>query len=144
MAYYLRQKGFTKEYKQIWEKMTAFSYSNSIEKYEQIGIYHDNPTITPLNECDYVACIVPSNQENLFYDSSLPMLEIQECICITFEVEASHFEVLKIIQWVYHEWLPNSGYEKITIPSYMIYENCDLINPTSKAKGVLHIPVRYM
>jgi len=141
-AYYLRQKGFTKDYKNIWEKISAWRYTNRIQEYEQIGIYHDNPTITPLKDCDYVACIVPLNKNNI--DTNLPILEIQECLCISFEVEASHYEILRIIQWVYHEWLPNSGYEKTTIPTYMIYKSDNLTKKESLIQGTLHVPVQYI
>ncbi|QDF28822.1 AraC family transcriptional regulator [Halarcobacter anaerophilus] len=120
MAYYLRQKGYTKNYREIWEKMTAWIYTNNIKEYEQIGIYHDNPTITPLQNCDYVACVVPKVKNLNLSNTNLPMLEIQECLCITFDIEGTHNDILKLAQWVYQEWLPNSGYEKITIPTYMI------------------------
>ncbi|PLY05786.1 MAG: AraC family transcriptional regulator [Arcobacter sp.] len=144
MSYYLRQKGYSSNYKQIWEKLTAWVYTNKIEEYEQIGIYHDNPTITPLDKCDYVACIVPKNQDDNLINTNLPSLEIQECLCITFEIEGSHYDILKLIQWVYHHWLPNSGYEKITIPTYMIFDKNDINNEKPIVKGLLHVPIKYV
>ncbi|XPV70397.1 MAG: AraC family transcriptional regulator [Halarcobacter sp.] len=144
MAYYLRQKGYLGEYKEIWEKMIAWIYTNKIEEYEQIAIYHDNPTITPLEDCDYVACVVPHDNRLDLADTNLPMLEIQECLCITFEIELTHNELLKLIQWVYHDWLPSSGYEKITIPSYIIFKNNNTWDENHIIKGIYHVPVKYV
>ena len=139
-AYYRRHKGYQSNFKSIWEKMTAWIYTNDIEDYERIGIYHDNPTITSLEDCHYVACVVPKNIQ--IKSSSLPELEIQKCICITFEIEGTNEDILMLIKWVYHEWLPNSGYEKITIPTYIIYDDCDLINQDIIVKGILHVPIK--
>ncbi len=144
MAYYLRQKGYTGDYKNIWEKMRAWVYTNKIIEYEQIAIFHDNPTITPLDVCDYVACVVPKDEKVNLTNTNLPLLEIQECLCITFDIEVNHDEFLKLIQWVYHEWLPNSGYEKITIPSYIIFDNNAVLEETPLIKGIYHVPVKYV
>ncbi len=144
MAYYIRQKGYSANYKQIWEKMIAWIYTNGIAEYEQIGIYHDNPTITPLEECHYVACVVPKGDHADLINTNLPKLEIQECLCVTFKIEGKHQDILMLIQWVYHEWLPNSGYETITIPSYMIFEKNHFNNNDGVFKGVYHVPVKYV
>lgn len=142
MAFYQRHKGYDTDFKKIWEKMTAWVYTNKIEEYEKIGIYHDNPTITPLDECHYVACVVPKNIDLELINTSLPMLEIQECLCITFEIEGTTDDIMMLTQWVYHEWLPNSGYEKITIPCYMIFEKLDIENGNNFVKGIYHVPVK--
>lgn len=144
MAYYLRQKGYSPNYKQVWEKMTAWIYSNNIEEYEQIGIYHDNPIITKLENCNYVACVVPKNHNLDLENTNLPKLEIQECLCITFKIEGKQEDILNLIQWVYHEWLPNSGYETITIPSYMIFEKNFFQSEEGLFKGIYHVPVKYL
>lgn len=144
MAYYIRQKGYSANYKQTWEKLKAWVYSNDIKEYEQIGIYHDNPTLTPLEECNYVACIVPKDENLRLSQTNLPQLEIQECLCITFKIECLHEDILLLIQWVYHEWLPTSGYETITIPSYIIKENEDFSSSNNIIKGIYHVPVRYV
>jgi len=144
MAYYIRQKGYSPNYKQVWEKMTAWIYTNEIQEYEQIGIYHDNPTITPLENCNYVACVVPKDKQTNLVNTNLPSLEIQECLCVTFKIEGKQQDILMLIQWVYHEWLPNSGYETITIPSYMIFEQNDYVSKDGNFKGVYHVPVKYV
>lgn len=144
MACYIRQKGYSPNYKQVWEKMIAWIYTNDIHEYEQIGIYHDNPTITPLEACHYVACVVPTDKNIDQINTNLPQLEIQECLCVTFKIEGKHQDILSLIQWVYHEWLPNSGYETITIPSYMIFEKNHFESDAGVFKGIYHVPVKYV
>ncbi len=144
MAYYIRQRGYSPNYKQTWEKMIAWIYTNGINQYEQIGIYHDNPTITPLEDCRYVACVVPKDENLNLVNTNLPALEIQECLCVTFKIEGKHQDILNLIQWVYHEWLPNSGYETITIPSYMIFESNHFVKEDGVFKGIYHVPVKYV
>lgn len=144
MAYYIRQKGYSQNYKQVWEKMTAWIYTNDIEEYEQIGIYHDNPTITPLEDCHYVACVVPKGEVKDLINTNLPKLEVQECLCVTFKIEGKQEDILMLIQWVYHEWLPCSGYETITIPSYMIFKENSFESREGIFKGTYHVPVKYV
>jgi AraC family transcriptional regulator len=109
-AYYIRQKGYNSNAIQTWQKLLAWVYTNNITQYEQIGIYHDNPIITPLDSCYYVACIVPKDNNKLS-NTNLPYFDIYEGICATFEVEGKYGDILKLIQWVYHHWLPNSGFK---------------------------------
>jgi AraC family transcriptional regulator len=142
MAYYRRHKGYNSSYKNIWEKMIAWIYTHDVTEYEKIGIYHDNPTITPLEECQYVACVVPKNQTIDSTNSSLPALEIQKCICVTFDIKGTNNDILMLIIWIYHEWLPDSGYEKITIPTYIVYDDCDILNHQGIVSGTLHVPVK--
>ncbi len=145
-AYYCRQTGYSPNYKEIWEKMAAWIYTHNLKKYERIGIYHNNPTITPLNKCNYVACIIPKDGDIDLTNNSLPVLQIDECLCVTFEIEGTHTDILMLIKWVHHEWLPNSEYEKTTIPSYMIFEdgyNVDNnVDSNEIVKGSYYVPVR--
>jgi len=142
-VYYIRQKGYNRQAVQIWQKMMAWVYTNEIEQYEQIAIYHDNPIITPLHECSYVACIAPLDGKKL-KNTSLPIFEMYDGLCATFEVEGQYNDMLKLIQWVYHEWLPESGYEAITIPSYSIFEKNHFLSDDGVFKCTYYLPVRYV
>jgi len=142
VAYYIRHKGYDEDIYNIWLKMQAWTYTNNITNFEQIGIYHDNPIITPASDCHYVACIVPKDNQ-VFLNNSLPSFDIQECICLTFDIEGKHSDILELIQWVYHSYLPNSGFETITIPSYIIFDENNFTNQTNMFKGTYHVPIRY-
>ncbi len=64
-AYYLRHRGYSPEIKKVWQRIEAWRYSNDIEKYQTMGLYHDNPIVTPLSECIYVAAIVVEENKRL-------------------------------------------------------------------------------
>jgi len=128
---------------QTWQKMMAWVYTNNIEEYEQIGIYHDNPIITNLDDCLYVACIVPKDNSSL-KNTSLPHLHFESRICASFEVEGKYGDILKLIQWVYHHWLPDSGYETTTMPSYTIFEKNHFLSEDGLFKCTYFVPVRYV
>ncbi len=142
-VYYIRQKGYNRKAMQTWQKMMAWIYTNEIEEYEQIGIYHDNPIITPLEDCYYVACVAPEKKKK-FNHTTLPSFNIHAGICATFEVEGKYGDILKLIQWVYHHWLPNSGFETTTIPSYTIFQKNHFLNDDKLFKCTYYVPVRYV
>jgi AraC family transcriptional regulator len=142
-AYYIRQKGYNSKAMSTWQKMMAWIYTYDIKNYEQIGIYHDNPIITPLEDCYYVAAIVPPKGQK-FEKITLPSFNIDAGICATFEVEGKYGDILKLIQWVYHQWLPNSGFETTTIPSYTIFEKNHFLDDNGEFKVTYYVPVIYV
>ena len=142
-AYYIRQKGYNKEAQKTWQKLLAWVYTNNIEHYKQIGIYHDNPIITPLSDCLYVGCIVPLDDNDLS-NTNLPSFTINAGLCATFKVEGKYGDILKLIQWVYHIWLPSSGYETSTIPSYTIFEKNHFLSDDGLFKCTYYVPIKFV
>jgi AraC family transcriptional regulator len=142
-VYYIRQNGYNKNSFSLWQKMIAWVYTNEIESYEQIGIYHDNPVITPLENCHYVACIEPLDKIDLV-NTSLPTFDIPDVICARFEIEGKYGDILKLIQWVYHVWLPDSGFETTTVPSYTIFKKNHFLSDDKLFSGEYYLPIRYV
>lgn len=143
-VYYIRQKGYNKDVVNIWQKLMAWVYTNDIKKYEQIGIYHDNPIITPLDQCSYVACIAIEDDIKL-KNTSLPTFQIEkDVVCATFRVQGEYGDILKLIQWVYHQWLPNSGFETTTIPSYSVMHKSHFLSDDQKFDITYYVPIRYV
>ncbi len=147
-VYYIRQKGYNRNIMQIWQKMMAWVYTNDIEEYEQIGIYHDNPIITALDDCYYISCISPKGKtdpKNInLKNTNLPHFNIDGGIYASFEVEGRYGDILKLIQWVYHHWLPKSGFETTTMPSYTIFEKNHFLSEDGLFKCTYFVPVRYV
>lgn len=134
---YIRHKGYNEKIKHTWQKLNAIAYENDIKKYKEIALYHDNPTITPLENCSYVACItVDKTYENI------STFIIPKSLYAVFHLEGVYGEILNFIRYVYHFWLPNSGYEVKTIPSYAIHHK-NLFTSNSKEFSIdLHIPIK--
>jgi len=142
--YYIRQKGYNlKSTKQTWQKLMTWVYTNNIENYEQIGIYHDNPIITPPKDCFYVASISQEPNKDI-EATSLSYFEIAPDVCASFQVTCKHEDILRLIQWVYHKWLPDSGYETTPNPSYVILEKNHFSDEKENFKFIYNIPIRYV
>lgn len=147
-AYYIRHKGYNHNIKKTWQKMMVWIYTNKIEAYEQIGIYHDNPIVTPLDECFYISAITlqekSSQKDTPLSNSSLPYFEIPAGIYAKFEVHGKYGDILKLIQWAYHEWLPNSSYETTTHPSYTVLHKNHFLEQDEKFVVSYYLPIRLL
>lgn len=142
VAYYIREKGLGNNSKKTWQKLKAWVYTNKIEEYFQIGIYHDNPIITKEEDCHYVAGIV-IKERNIIKDTNLPYFNLYAGLCAEFSFEGEYEDILKLIQWVYHYWLPLSGYEATTIPSYIKFEKNDFFDNSSLFVAKYYLPIAF-
>lgn len=119
-AYYIRHNGYNDEIRQTWQKIQTWMYSNNIKEYKHIALFHDNPVVTHLDECQYVACI-EVNDKDLPEDQRLPKFNISDGIYAKFDIKGIDGDFLKFMNWLYNEWLPNSDYETTTKPPFAIY-----------------------
>ena len=142
-GYYIRHKGYDKTIKQTWAKLQTWIYTNEIKSYKQMALHHDNPIITPLNECQYIAIVVLDENEEL-KDLSLPTLDIPKGIYAKFSLNGKYGDVIKLIQWVYHVWLIKSGYETTTNPSYTIYEKNHFLSLDGEFILDFYLPIKYV
>ncbi|MDX4064894.1 AraC family transcriptional regulator [Aliarcobacter skirrowii] len=126
-SYYIRNRGYDKNIELTWQKLETWLLTNNIKKYKKASLFHDNPTITPLEECQYIACIIVEDDCDVKSDR-IPKFNIAEGVYAKFDLKCKNEDLLPFIQWVYHEWLPKSEYETTTKPSYAIYENLDFVN----------------
>lgn len=120
-AAYVRHKGYGISIKNSWNKLYAWALQEGIsENARQIGLHHDNPTITPLSECAYVAAIEIG--DDVRPHGQIAFFELPPSLCAVFKIKGKYGDVLKFMRYVYHIWLPNSGFEAKTMPSYAIYQ----------------------
>ncbi|RBQ31016.1 AraC family transcriptional regulator [Arcobacter sp. FW59] len=142
-GYYIRHKGYDKTIKQTWAKIQTWIYTNDIKDYKQIALHHDNPIITPLEDCQYIAIAVLDDEDSL-KDLSLPSLIVPKGIYAKFSLSGKYGDVIKLIQWVYHTWLIKSGYETTTNPSYTIYEKNHFLSNNEEFTLDFYLPIRYV
>lgn len=142
--YYIRNKGYLDdEVKKVWQKLQAWIYTNDIKEYDQIAIYHDNPAITSPKDCFYVAGIIPEEEKDLS-STNLPYFYTPADLYATFEIKGKKGDVLRFIQWVYHEWLPNSGFETITNPAYAIFKKNQFLEEDGEFEATYYLPIQYV
>ncbi|MCB9097640.1 MAG: AraC family transcriptional regulator [Arcobacter sp.] len=143
-GYYIRHKGYDRSIKKTWQKLQTWIYTNDIKEYKQMALHHDNPIITPLEECQYIAIVVLENEEEKLKDLSLPTLIIPKGIYAKFSLTGKYGDVIKLIQWVYHTWLIESGYETTTNPSYTMYHKNHFLVEDDEFILDFYLPIKYV
>jgi AraC family transcriptional regulator len=139
--YYIRQKGYIlKEGKQKWQQLQAWVYTNELESYEEIGIYHDNPAITPHKECFYIAAISPKKESELS-NTNLPCNTLPGGLYAAFDIYNGEREVGWFVKWAYHKWLPESGFETTTDPSFVIMHKNHFLED-NEIDATFYLPIR--
>lgn len=133
---YIRHKGYDKKIKEVWEKLYSIAYENNISNFKEIGLHHDNPTITPLEECSYVAAITIDKRI-----SKIDTFDFPESLCAVFPLKGIYGDVLNLIRYVYHYWLPNSGYETKALPCFTIYEKNHFTTGFNEFNLKLYVPI---
>ena len=141
-GYYIRHQGYDKSIKQTWQKLQTWIYTNEIKEYKQLALHHDNPIITPLEECQYIAIVSLKNDE--LKNVTLPSLIIPKGIYAKFSLSGKYGDVIKLIQWVYHYWLIDSGYETTTNPSYTIYHKNHFLSEDGFFDLDFYLPIKYV
>lgn len=141
-AYYIRHRGYGDKTKLTWQKIQTWIYQNALKDYKQISLFHDNPTITPLEECHYVACVV-QNEEKELKDQRLPRFDISDGVYAKFDLEGTRGDLLKFIHWVYHEWLPKSEYQTTTKPPYAIYHKNHYLNEDKQFAISFYLSIKF-
>ncbi len=140
-VYYIRQKGYiVEEGKKKWQQLQAWVYTNGLKEYEEIGIYHDNPAITPHKECFYIAAISPKNMDKPL-DTNLPCNTLPEGLYAAFDIYKGNREVGWFIKWAYHKWLPQSGFETTTEPSFVVMHKNHFLDD-NEIDATFYLPIR--
>ena len=141
-SYYIRNRGYNKNIEETWQKLQTWVLTNNIKQYKRAALFHDNPTITPLDECQYIACIIVDDDKNIKSDR-IPKFKIAEGVYAKFDLKVRNEDLLPFIQWVYHEWLPRSDYETTTKPSFAIYESVDFIKLDNEYDFSFYVSINY-
>lgn len=126
-SYYIRNNGYINNVKETWQKLYTLILNHKVKKYEMIALLHDNPTVTDLDNCQYIACIKTDEQEDIF-TKRLPKFKISDGVYAKFDLQCSGEDILRFIQWVYHDWLVDSEYETTTKPSFIVYHKNSYLN----------------
>jgi AraC family transcriptional regulator len=141
-SYYIRNKGYNVNIKETWQKLQTWILTNDITSYKRIALFHDNPTITPLNDCQYIGCVVVDDKKEVKSDR-LPKFKIAEGVYAKFDLKGKTGDVLPFIHWVYHEWLPKNEYETTTKPSYAVYNKIDFLDESNEFDLSFYVSINF-
>lgn len=140
-AAYIRHRGYDESIRNSWNRLMAWSIENAIpQTARQIGFHHDNPAITPLAECAYIAAIEVS-PEDLHPHGTIAYFEIPSSLCAVFSVQGKYGDVVRFMAYVFHVWLPQSGFEAKTLPSYAIYRKNHFLDDSGEFDLDFYLPV---
>ncbi len=136
---YLRHRGYGRSIRHVWQRLYAYALEHDLDKARMIGIHHDNPAITPLHDCAYVAALeVPASFRA---ENSVSTFALPPSLCAVFHMHGVYGEVLNLIRYVYHEWLPSSGFEAKTLPPYAVYRKNHFLNAEGTFDLDFYLPV---
>ena len=139
-AFYVRHTGYNRTIRSAWQKLQVWLMEHDLKPQYEIGLHHDNPLITPLDKCRYVAAVVVKAKPH----TRIPnRFSIPEGIYARFSLTGHYGDVLAFLRWVYHVWLPQSGFETTTAPAYTIYRKNHFLNSDENFDLDFYLPVRY-
>ncbi len=138
---YIRHKGYDAALlSKLWQRLLGFAYENGIEKSTQIGIYHDNTTIIPYKDCNYIAALeVDTNFQPI---NSISKFEVLESLYAVFHYKGIYGDICKLISYVYHYWMPESGYEAKTLPAFAIYHKNHYLEEHDNFDLDFYVPIQ--
>lgn len=138
---YIRNKGYMNvDLTRLWQRLLAFAYENEYTDNTQIGIYHDNTIMIPHEECSYIAAL--EVDDSFKPTNSINKFEVSESLCVMFHYEGTYGEVCKLMTYIYHYWMPNSGYEATTLPAYAVYHQNHYLDGNKTFNLDFYVPIR--
>ena len=140
-TYYIRHDGYNDKVKQTWQKIQTWMYGNDIKEYKHIALFHDNPVVTHLDECQYVACI--EVKDKIAGEQRLPKFNISDGVYARFDISGVDGDFLKFMHWLYNEWLPSSEYETTTKPPYAVYKKNKYLSDDNRFELSFYLSIKY-
>lgn len=142
---YVRHRGYDRSIKMAWLKLQDFAHRQKIDFFEQkmIALHHSNPRFVQSSECHYVACLALPKGKKFFRQGEIGIMKIPQTFCAVFSLEGIYGDLKRYMDVIYHQWLPQSLYEKVALPSFAIYEKNHFIREDECFKLQFCIPVRF-
>lgn len=141
-AFYVRHKGYDPSIRNAWQKLQVWLLEHDIVPTYHIGLHHDNPIITPLDSCQYVAAVVVDAKQ-IKRVQTPNRFTIPSGVYARFSLLGHYGDVLAFLRWVYHVWLPQSGFETTTAPAYTMYRKNHFLSSDGMFDLDFYLPVRY-
>jgi AraC family transcriptional regulator len=122
LAYLAYLKGYTlPEICQTWERLDRWAVAHSVydESTIRLGISLDDPLITPVEKCRYLAAVtIPLSIKK---DTVVGIMEVPALTCAIFRVDCQADQIQGYYHSIYKDWLPDSGMQPADFPCYEVY-----------------------
>ena len=130
IAYAVNMEGYGHEKMDaVWRTICSWGGSHGLfgPDTKIIGISFDNPDITPKDKCRYYACItVPPGTVT---PAGIHVMDLPGCAYAVQHFEGKEDGISGAYKELYHQWLPESGYQPANSPCYEIYLSTPDRNP---------------
>ena len=136
---YIRHKGYGRNIASTWETLQNWAITEQRSMDKQIGIHHSNPTLVPLNECHYVACL--EIEKPIIRRGRISSATIPGGLHAAFELCGCYGELLPYITKIYEQWLPKSEFVTKTTPSFATYEKNQFLSNDDLFELTFYLPI---
>ncbi|WP_024953718.1 AraC family transcriptional regulator [Sulfurospirillum arcachonense] len=140
---YVRHRGYNKSIKEAWQRLEEWCNSNGMDfsEFPMIGLHHSNPNIVKKEDCHYVACLEVNDE--VYRSGNIGVMYIPRMFCAKFSLVGKYGDLMKYMDYIYYQWLPNSHYEKVHLPSMAIYHKNHFIREDEKFELDFYVPIRH-
>ena len=128
---------------EAWGKVMSFTYANKLMKPNvmMIGICHDDPQVTQDEHIRYDACVTVNG--DISEHPELRQHTIEAGRFAVFLHPGSYENLPQSYDYIFAEWLPDSGYQLRDVPSFEKYLNRDpRRTKPENLKTEIHIPIK--
>lgn len=137
---YIRHRGYGRSIKQVWQRLTAWGADEcDMANTTQVGLYHSNPAWTPLDQCQYVACL--TIKKPILRRGAVSSLVIPGGLHAVFHMQGEYGELLPFIGKILEQWFPESGYKHQTTPAFVKYKKNQFLAADDKFDVRLCFPI---
>lgn len=115
-------KGDDKLFESIWNRLFAWAAPRGLiggEDFKSLIIYHDDPNVTVGDKLRMSVCITVPADTKVEGEVGKMELEAAKYVVARFELNAQNFQ--EAWDWVYGQWLPDSGYQPDDKPCFEMY-----------------------
>lgn len=124
-----------------WEKLNRWAAMHDLDlsASQAIGISLDDPLITRQNKCRYFACL--STPAAVRPTPPVNTLAIPAGRYAVYRAESPAMELSRLYQAIFHDWLPDSGYQPANSLPFEIYRQTPERHPRQWFELDICIPV---
>lgn len=142
---YVRHKGYDRSIKLAWLKLQAWAIQEGItfENQTMIALHHSNPRFVEASQCHYVACLELPKDKKFYRSGEIGIMKIPQTFCAIFSLKGVYGDLKKYMDVIYHEWLPQSEYEKVALPSFAIYRQNHFVNAQEQFDLDFCVPIKF-
>lgn len=136
---YIRHQGYDRNIGMTWQRLLAWARAEQRPHSLHIGLHHSNPTLVPLEDCRYVACI--GIDAPMLKRGQVSTLQVPGGLHACFAVTGRYGELLPYISKVCTDWLPRSGFKMRATPIFAKYLKNHFIRADEQFEVELYIPL---